>query len=205
VVAAVKALRMISIQEQNLKETTSDATVSYVQQLNGRKRNVVKLFPGCYSVGSVVKADLSEEQLAALNHLLPGAAVNVADSWSFNRIIYGEQIFYSQNHSMEKKLMGYGFIIYFLKVILANQEEQPYYLAAIKNLQLYKEEEILADITISTNNHELGGHLKPCKYDRHIPILFVHIHDLGQKQVAVDGLPSGVIYVINPPNTLEMD
>ena len=127
----------------------------------------------------MVKVNLSEEQLAALNYLLPGAAVNVADSWSFNRIIYGEQIFYSQNHSRVKKRNSYtvvytapdgkeayGFIIYFLKVILANQEEQPYYLAAIKNLQLYEEEDILADITISTNNHELGGHLKPCKYDR---------------------------------------
>jgi hypothetical protein len=55
----------------------------------------------------------------------------------------------------------------FLKLFWqTRKEEQPYYLAAIKNLQPYKEEEILADITISTNNHELGGHLKPCKYDR---------------------------------------
>ena len=40
---------------------------------------------------------------------------------------------------------------------------------------------------------------------RNTPIAYVHICDLGQKQVAVDCLSSGVIYKRNPPNTLEMD
>ena len=142
-------------------------------------RNLVKLFPGCYSCGCLVKANLCNEQLAALNDLLPGAAVNVNDSWSFNKIIYEKQMFYSQNCRRVKKRNSYtviytapngkkscGCIAHFLKVVLVNQDNQSHYLAAIKELQPYEDEAILSGVTISTNSVELGGHLKPYKYDR---------------------------------------
>lgn len=38
VVSAVKALRMISIKEQNSETSISEDTLAYVGQLNGRKR-----------------------------------------------------------------------------------------------------------------------------------------------------------------------
>ena len=38
------------------------------------------LFPGCYSIGSLARVELSLEQLTVLNELIPGAAVSVQDA-----------------------------------------------------------------------------------------------------------------------------
>jgi hypothetical protein len=55
---------MISIQEQNLKETTSEATVSYVQKLNGRKRYCSQIFQKQFVEIIVCNATIFERTVA---------------------------------------------------------------------------------------------------------------------------------------------
>ena len=90
------------------------------------------------------------QQLAALNELIGGAAVNVVESYRFKKMIYRKQLFYSKSCTKVKKRNSYtvtylasngilkvGRILHFLKVVLAEDflESNLYGLAAVEELE----------------------------------------------------------------------
>ena len=143
------------------------------------RNNWVSLFPGCHSMGFLEKMVLDAEQLAAINELIPGAAVNTQESFKFRKINYWNQIFYSTSCSKVTKRNSYtvvfvgkdgnlkvGMILYYLKLVLRNAH--PYYLAAIQELHPYPEAGIMAGIDVTTLNNNLAGHLKPFCFPRFV-------------------------------------
>lgn len=84
-------------------------------------------------MGFLEKMVLDAEQLAAINELIPGAAVNTQESFKFRKINYWNQIFYSTSCSKVTKRNSYtvvfvgrdgnlkvGMILYYLKLVLRN-------------------------------------------------------------------------------------
>ena len=64
------------------------------------RNNLVKLFPGCYSVGNLSKVTLNHRQLAELNEVIPGVAVDVQQSHSFKKILFKKKTLL--RHGMHK-------------------------------------------------------------------------------------------------------
>ena len=131
-------------------------------------------------MGFLEKVILDAEQLAAINELIPGAAVNTQESFKFRKINYRNQIFYSKSCSKVTKRNSYtvvfvgrdgnlkvGMILYYLKLLLLG-DTHPYHLAAVQELHLYPEEKIMAGIDVTTLNNKLGEHLKPFHYPRFV-------------------------------------
>lgn len=129
-------------------------------------------------MGFLEKVTLDDKELAAVNELIPGAAVNTQEAFRFRKISYRNQLFYSKSCSKVKKRNSYtvvfvgmdgrlkvGMILYFLKVLLL-ENDHPYHLAAMQQLQPYPEEDIMAGIDVTSLNKELGHHLKPFKKPR---------------------------------------
>lgn len=130
-------------------------------------------------MGFLEKLVLDAEQLAAINELIPGAAVNTQESFKFRKINYWNQIFYSTSCSKVTKRNSYtvvfvgrdgnlkvGMILYYLKLVLRNAH--PYHLAAIQELHPYPEAGIMAGIDVTTLNNNLAGHLKPFWFPRFV-------------------------------------
>ena len=153
---------------------------NYVVLLHFYRNNRVSLFPGCHSIGCLEKVTLDVEQLATVNELIPGAAVNTQEAFRFKKISYKNQIFYSKSCSKVKKRNSYtvvfvggdgnlkvGMIVYFLKVLLL-ENAHPYHLAAMQQLHPYPEEDIMAGIDVTTLNKELGHHMKPFRNPRFV-------------------------------------
>lgn len=143
------------------------------------RKNCRQLYKGCYSVGCLEKVVFNLQQLAALNELIGGAAVNVVELYRFKKMIYRKQLFYSKSCTKVKTRNSYtviylasngvfkvGRILHFLKVVLAEDflESNLYGLAAVEELEPCHNEEIMAGIDVSTFNTELGSHLKPLGY-----------------------------------------
>ena len=140
---------------------------------------MVTLFPGCYSIGSLKKTTLSLRQLASLNEVIPGAAVSVLEAYTFRKLFSNRQTFYSKDYTKVRKRNNYtvsfvsrdgalavGYIFNFIKVLLEDKD-QPYFLAAIRELQATPNYGPFTDIDMSyVRNRELGGHLKPFSYNR---------------------------------------
>ncbi|XP_015778894.1 PREDICTED: uncharacterized protein LOC107356782 [Acropora digitifera] len=217
VVAAMKAIRMINLMEKSNVENRSSSAARFMQSINRPERNNwVSLFPGCHSMGFLEKMVLDAEQLAAINELIPGAAVNTQESFKFRKINYWNQIFYSTSCSKVTKRNSYkvvfvdrdgnlkvGMILYYLKLVLRNAH--PYHLAAIQELHPYPEAGIMAGIDVTTLNNNLAGHLKPfCFPSEDDSEMFIHIQDIQSKQVAI-GCLTNVLYICTPPNMWEMD
>ena len=131
-------------------------------------------------MGFLEKVILDAEQLAAINELIPGAAVNTRESFKFRKINYRNQIFYSKSCSKVTKRNSYtvvfvgrdgnlklGIIVYYLKLLLLGNAH-PYHLAAVRELHPYPEERIMAGIDVTTLNNKLGGHLKPFYFPRFV-------------------------------------
>ena len=119
-------------------------------------------------MGFLEKVTLDDKELAAVNELIPGAAVNTQEAFRFRKISYRNQLFYSKSCSKVKKRNSYtvvfvgmdgrlkvGMILYFLKVLLL-ENGHPYHLAAMQQLQPYPEEDIMAGIDVTSLNKELG-------------------------------------------------
>lgn len=67
----------------------------------------IPLFPGCFSIGYLEKVELGFEQLAAINELILGAAVNVEQAFQFKKINFKKQVFYSKSCSKVKERNSY--------------------------------------------------------------------------------------------------
>ena len=131
---------------------------------------------------------LDAEQLAVINELIPGAAVNTQEAFKFRKIYYKNQIFYSKSCSKVTKRNSYtvafagkdgnlkvGMILYFLKVLLL-ENANPYHLAAMQQLKPFPEEGIISRIDVTTLNNELGDHLKPFQNPRFVEFAPVELH-----------------------------
>lgn len=138
------------------------------------------LFPGCYSIGSLKKTMLSLHQLALLNEVIPGAAVNVKEAYTFKKICFQKQTFYSMVYTKVRKRNSYtasyvsrdgtlavGCIVNFVTVVLANNDN-PYWMVAVQELQATPNHDLFTgiDTTGVQNVEQLGGHLKPYSYNR---------------------------------------
>jgi hypothetical protein len=123
-----------------------------------------------------VKQNLPPEELASLNELLPGVVVNIVESILFAKIMFKGDIFYSQRCRNVKKrnsytvsfphhtgVLSYGYIAYFLKVVLDHSSDQVYHLAAIHQLEHCPGEGILCGLRSSLTHNV---HLKPFKHVR---------------------------------------
>ena len=121
--------------------------------------------------------ELGFEQLAAINELIPGAAVNVEQAFQFKKINFKKQVFYRKSCSMVKKRNSYtiafvgndgtlkiGMISYFLKVLLV-EDSPPCHLAAVQELHPH-DEGVTGRINVTTLNKELGCHLRPYCHPR---------------------------------------
>ncbi|CAB3985352.1 Hypothetical predicted protein [Paramuricea clavata] len=152
VVAAIKSIRLVNIeQKQQFDDDLSRETSIFFANLTRPIRNNCQnLFKGCYSVGGMNKVVLDFQQLAELNELIFGAAVNVEQAYNFKKAIYKKQMFYSKLCTNIKKRNSYtitylasngeekfGQILYFLKVSMAETfgENNEYCVAAIEELQ----------------------------------------------------------------------
>ena len=133
-------------------------------------------------MGFLEKVILDAEQLAAVNELIPGAAVNTQESFKFRKINYRNQIFYSKSCSKVTKRNSYtvvfvgrdgnlkvGIIVYYLKLLLL-ENARPYHLFAVRELHPYPEERIMSGIDVTTLSNRLGGHLKPFHFPRFVCI-----------------------------------
>lgn len=129
-------------------------------------------------MGFLEKVNLGFEELAALNELIPGAAVDTQEAFKFRKISYKKQIFYSKSCSKVKKRNSHtivyggsdgtlkvGMIVYFLKVLLV-ENALPHHLAAVQPLEYYPEEEIMAGINVTTLSQDLGHHMRPFRHPR---------------------------------------
>ena len=61
--------------------------------------------------------------------------------------------------------LAVGFIVTFMKVVLTTQDE-PYYLAALRNLHERPNDGHFSDVKNMTNSKELGVHLKSYQYEK---------------------------------------
>lgn len=119
-------------------------------------------------MGFLEKVILEAEQLAAVNELIPGAAVNTQESFTskFRNINYRNQIFYSKSCSKVTKRNSYtvvfvgrdgnvkmGMILHYLKLLLLGNE----IVTAVQELHPYPEERIMAGIDVTTLNNKLEG------------------------------------------------
>ena len=120
-------------------------------------------------MGLLEKVILDAEQLAAINELIPGAAVNTQESFKLKKINYRNQIFYSKSCSKVTTGNSYkvvfvgrdgslkvGIIMYYLKFLLC-RNAHPSHLAALQELHPYPEEG-KAGIDVTTLFNKLGGH-----------------------------------------------
>ena len=146
------------------------------------RSNCVSLFRGCHSLGALEKVKLGSQQLAAINELIPGAAVNVQEAFQFKKINYRKQVFYSKSCMKVKKRNSYtvifvgndgafrlGMIAYFLKVLLV-EETAAHHLAAVEELHPCPEEGLMAGVNVSTLNKELGCYMKPYRQPRSVKL-----------------------------------
>ena len=144
-------------------------------------------------MGYLEKVKLGSEQLAAINELIPGAAVNVELAFKFKKINFKKQVFYSKSCSKVKKRNSYtivfegsdgtlkiGMIHYFLKVLLV-EDSLPHHLAAIQELHPHLEERITAGTNVTTLNKELGCHLKPYRYPRFVAVYLLPLYNCKDK------------------------
>ena len=138
-------------------------------------------------MGFLEKVMLDVEQLAAINEIIPGAAVNTQEAFKFRKINFRNQKFYSKSCSKVTKRNSYtvvfvdgagglkvGMILYFLKVVLLGNDT-PYYLAAMQQLYPNPEEGVMARIDMTTLNRELGSYLHPFKYPRFVEFVPVEV------------------------------
>ena len=100
----------------------------------------MKLFESCYAIGSQVKENIPPDELASLNEFLPGVAVSLVESLLFSKIMFKNQVFYSERCSNVKKrncytvsflhhgVLSYGCIAYFLKLTTHHHGIQIYHL-----------------------------------------------------------------------------
>ena len=138
----------------------------------------MKLFPSCYSVGHLSKRDLTNTQLAELNEIIPGAAVDILESYSFKKICFRKKLFYSIACTRVKRRNsftvtylandadeGVGEIDYFMKIVVKGRHT-PYFLAAVHQITPSPDKHVMANVVVSTVNKQLGYHLKPFISDR---------------------------------------
>ena len=131
------------------------------------RNNLVKLFPGCYSVGNLSKVTLNHRQLAELNEVIPGVAVDIQQSHSFKKILFQKKFHYSMACTKVKKRNSYtvsyidnnglkkmGEIALFLKIVV--KDKVCHFLAAVHEMIHCPQEAITNSIVLSTISAELG-------------------------------------------------
>jgi hypothetical protein len=117
-----------------------------------------------------------------LNEVIPGAAVSVLEAYTFRKLFFNRQTFYSKDYTKVRKRNSYrptvsfvsrdgalavGYIFNFIKVLLEDKDQPYFLLAAIRELQATPNYGLFTDIDMSyVRNRELGGHLKPFSYNR---------------------------------------
>ena len=143
----------------------------------------MKLFESCYAIGSQVKENIPPDELASLNEFLPGVAVSLVESLLFSKIMFKNQVFYSERCSNVKKrnsytvsflrhgVLSYGCIAYFLKLTTHHHGIQIYHLAAINELHHRPGEGIMCDERLLLANNL---HLKPFRLVRLVLLYVVY-------------------------------